>query len=102
MVNCCANPACCVEFKLLNGGSLYALERRTVDTEFFWLCPACSSTFDLRLDAKGRTVVMSQGEISHARRPCPDGDLRLVSRPTRRLRWQHTTPSGERATSFRV
>jgi len=41
MVSCCVNPACRTEFRSLNTGVLYAVERRSVDTEFFWLCSAC-------------------------------------------------------------
>ncbi len=53
MVSCCANPPCRIEFKLLNGGDLYALERRSANTEFFWLCSACVPMVALRLDAMG-------------------------------------------------
>lgn len=41
MVSCCVNPACRTEFRSLNTGVLYAAERGSADTEFFWLCSAC-------------------------------------------------------------
>jgi len=34
MINDCFNPACRAEFRSLSGGDLYALERRSADTEF--------------------------------------------------------------------
>lgn len=41
MASRCVNPACRTEFKFSNTGDLYALERRSADTGFFWLCFAC-------------------------------------------------------------
>ena len=53
MVNDCVNPACGTELNVFNTGELYALERRSADTEFFWLCPACVPVVTLGLDATG-------------------------------------------------
>ncbi len=57
MVKQCVNSSCREEFKLLNGGDLYALERRTANTEFFWLCPACAREYELYLDPTGTVSV---------------------------------------------
>ena len=52
MINCCVNPDCSTEFKVFNAGNLYALETRSANTEFFWLCPACEPMVDLCLNSK--------------------------------------------------
>jgi hypothetical protein len=62
MVNKCANPVCRTAFRLLESGDLYALEQKTVDTQFFWLCPACASRFVLHLNAWGGVVLSLRGE----------------------------------------
>ena len=97
MISCCVNPACRAEFKLLNAGDLYAHERPSDDTEFFWLCSACAPKVDLQLDPNGRVSVRPRSDINLARPPHPDGDLRLVARPMKRLPWRHMMPFGERA-----
>jgi len=98
MVNRCCNPECRAEFKLLTGGEIYALERRSADTEFFWLCSACAAKFALHLDPKGRVTVRVQGVIHRAPPPHPDDNLRLISRMMRSR--PNTMPSGERESSF--
>ena len=80
MVSCCANPACRIEFKLLNGGDLYALERRSADTEFFWLCSACVPMVALRLDAMGGVSARLRSDALRPQPPHSDSLLRLVSR----------------------
>ena len=64
MVSCCVNPACRTEFKLLNTGDLYALERRSADTEFFWLCSACVPVVALGLDAMGGVSVRPRSDAA--------------------------------------
>jgi len=97
MVDCCINPACRADFKLLSGGDLYALERRSADTEFFWLCSECASVFDLSLDALGRVGVRQRGDRGeYLRSPHPEGNLRLVTRAVRSLPWRDDTPASER------
>ncbi len=78
MVSCCANPPCRIELKLLNGGDLYALERRSADTEFFWLCSACVPIVALRLDAMAG---VSARPRSDAPRPHPPHSASSVSFP---------------------
>ena len=97
MVNRCVNPACREEFKLLNAGDLYAHEKRYANTEFFWLCSACASRFDLRLDQVGRVTLRPRGDRGLP--PHPDGTLRLISRAVRPPARAHAIPSGERASS---
>lgn len=100
MVNRCINPACREEFKLLNAGDLYAHERRSSGTEFFWLCSTCAAKFDLYLDYAGCVSVRPRSKASQARPPRPENDLRLVSRSSRPAPRPHTMPSGEHAFSF--
>jgi len=99
MVNHCVNPACREEFKLLNGGDLYAHERPTADTEFFWLCVTCDVQYDLYLDPASRVSVRPRSEVRRGQPPHREGHLRLVSRSTPVPR-PNTVPSGERAFSF--
>ena len=80
MVSCCVNPACRTEFKLLNTGDLYALERRSADTEFFWLCSACALVVALGLDARGGVSVRPRSDARHPQIPHLDNRLRLVAR----------------------
>jgi hypothetical protein len=98
MVNRCVNPACREEFKLLNAGDLYAHEKRYANTEFFWLCSACASRFDLRLDSLGRVTLRPRGD--RALPPHPEGTLRLISRAVRPPARPHAVPSGERAATY--
>ena len=69
MVSCCVNPACRAEFKLLNTGDLYALERRSADTEFFWLCFACALVVAPGLDAMGGVSVRTRSDARHPQLP---------------------------------
>jgi hypothetical protein len=100
MVNRCVNPACREEFKLLNAGDLYAHERRSYGTEFFWLCATCASRFDVYLDPADGVSVRPRSIANRAQPPHPDGDLRLVSHSRRPAPRPQTAPSGERAFSF--
>ena len=100
MVNRCSNADCRAELKALNGGDLYALERRSADTEFFWLCSACARKSALYLDPTGCISVRVWSIMYRAQPPHPDCNLRLISRsiqPTPRLQ---TLPASERAYSF--
>jgi hypothetical protein len=82
MIDRCVNPTCQAEFRLFNTGNLYALERRRADTEFFWLCPACSGCVALILDASGSVAVQPLSGARHRIPPHPDRDLRLVTHLT--------------------
>ena len=87
MVSCCVNPACRTEFRSLNTGALYAVERRPMDTEFFWLCSACVPVAALALDPMGCISVRPQSDVVRPQPPHPDGDLRLVTQSKRRTPW---------------
>jgi len=89
MVNRCANPVCQAEFSLWNSGDIYAMERRSADTEFFWLCARCTDTMRPTLDSSGNLCVIPLTPQAYRRPPHPDHDLRLVahlSQPTPRVR----------------
>jgi hypothetical protein len=96
MVSCCVNPACRTEFKLLNAGDLYAHEQPDANTEFFWLCAACCSKFELQLDADGGVSVRPRSYLAGSHPPHPAGHLHIVTRPIGRKLWRHAIPSGER------
>ncbi len=56
MIGHCFNPACNEELRYLRQGSVYQWETgvgRNFRSEFFWLCPNCSSMFELASDDKG-------------------------------------------------
>ena len=78
MVRCCINPACCIEFRSLNAGALYAVERRSADTEFFWLCSNCVSKVALSLDPIGGVSVRPKSDAVRPQPPQPDGYLRRL------------------------
>lgn len=79
MVRCCVNPACRAEFRSLNTGNLYALEKRSADTEFFWLCSTCVPKVVLSLDPLRCVTVTSRSDTRCLQPPHPDGYLRLVA-----------------------
>jgi hypothetical protein len=82
MISSCVNPACRTELKLLNMGYLYALEKRSADTEFFWLCSACALVVALGLDPMGGVSVRPRSDACHPQLPHLDSRLRLVTRPS--------------------
>ena len=95
MVDTCANPGCRAELKALNCGDLYALERRSADTEFFWMCSACAPEFDLQLSGEGRVSFRPRSARWRARPADREATLRLVSSSGRRMPWRETVPSDE-------
>jgi hypothetical protein len=90
MVSFCVNPACHAEFRSLNTGALYAVERQSVNTEFFWLCSACVPVVVLSLDAMGCVSVRPKSDAVRPRPPHPDGYLRLVARRKLLTPWHST------------
>ena len=91
MVRCCVNPACRTEFRSLNTGVLYAVERRSAATEFFWLCSACVPVVALSLDLMGRVSVRPLSDAIHPQPPHPDGYLRLVTQRKPGKPWQRAS-----------
>jgi hypothetical protein len=61
MVRYCANPVCHAEFWSLHAGILYALERRSMSTEFFWLCSRCAGQMTLGFDRLGNISIRADG-----------------------------------------
>ena len=81
MVNCCANPSCRTEFRFLNGGDLYALEREFENTQFFWVCPRCSRSLVLELGLDGCVSAEIRSRTNRAPHPPrPTSYLKLVYR----------------------
>lgn len=79
MANSCVNSDCGSELKALNAGHLYAVEGRSANTEFFWLCSTCTTAFILCLDLRGSPVVRPRSEGELRRPPHPESRLLLVS-----------------------
>src|SRR5579859_5889831 len=88
MVSSCSNPACHREVKLLNMGKLYAFERRSVPTEFFWLCPDCVPLVALSLDPMGCVSVRPRSDPGSRQPPHPECDLRLVAGSGEHTPWR--------------
>jgi hypothetical protein len=107
MVSRCVNPACCAELKVFNTGNLYALERRSANTEFFWLCPDCVPVVDLYLDCEERVSVRPRTNKERREPPHREHRLRLVSRVVGGIPWERASrtrglilPSKYRRDSF--
>lgn len=79
MVEQCVNHDCQQEFKRSTSGELYALDRRSAETEFFWLCPICASHFVVCLESEGRVGMRPRTEFRSLQRPDPERHLRLVT-----------------------
>jgi len=93
MVSHCVNPGCRIEFKPFHGGYLYAHERRSADTEFFWLCSVCASQISPCLDPDGRIAVMLRSVCRRSQPPHADGYIRMVSVPTLHNPWRNASSS---------
>lgn len=96
MVKYCINPDCRVEFKVYNSGYLYAHERPSHDTEFFWLCSPCATRLIPALDEAGCVVIRPRTAGMNFLPPRRCGDLRVLSAPAQRLPWRKNAPAGER------
>ena len=100
MVSQCINPDCRAEFDVLSPGDLYAYERRSADTEFFWLCSACAARYDLSLEAAGRVTLRARGTAQRGLPTQAGGKLRLVTRSRQSTSRLQTEPSNGRAGRF--
>jgi hypothetical protein len=98
MVKHCINPVCRAEFKLYNSGFLYAHERPSHDTEFFWMCSPCATRFIPALDETGKVAVRPRVGGMEFLPPRRDGDLRIVSSapPPQRMPWRQNAPASDR------
>lgn len=92
MINTCINPGCHTELKILNTGCLYAVERRSANTEFIWLCANCAAQFDVYLDPTGCPVISPRSDQVHRRPPHPDSRLLLVFNHTSSFHTTHRRP----------
>ena len=101
MISQCVNPDCHAEFRVFNSGFLYALERPSADTEFFWLCSLCADRFKPCLGADGEVAVMPRLQSEGGLPPRWEGEIRLVSAPAQRIPWRSAIPSDETAHRFR-
>jgi hypothetical protein len=73
MIGNCFNPACRKELRYLRQGAVYQWEKGTGPqfcSEFFWLCPGCSSSFDLGADREGMPSLTTSGSKGEANQRC--------------------------------
>ena len=94
MVNRCINPACQTEFRLLNSGDLYAVERPDSEAEFFWICSDCASKFNLYLDPTGVVSLRARANGENNHPPLLKASLRLVAHARRHMPWHYAVPAG--------
>jgi hypothetical protein len=74
MIGNCFNPACQKELRYLRQGTVYQWEKGTgpeFDSEFFWLCPRCSSTFAVSSDREGKPSLTAYGVKIERNPGCP-------------------------------
>ena len=72
MMGHCFNPKCHEELRYLHG-SVYQWETgigRDFHSEFFWLCPACSSTFELAAGKNGKPLLSPCGSRADCTQRC--------------------------------
>lgn len=79
MVKRCINPECHNEFRQWNTGDLYALERGSDDTRFFWLCSDCAQSMAVIVDALGAVSVRRQFGVMMTTPANHNARLRLIS-----------------------
>lgn len=73
MIGYCFNPVCNRELRYLRQGSVYHWETgvgQGLHSEFFWLCPDCSSQFELIFDEEGLPLLAPSGSKRQGRREC--------------------------------
>ena len=94
MVNCCINPVCRTEFRLLSSGDLYAIEIPSAETEFLWMCAGCASRFNLSLDSAGNLALIPKGRSALGSPPQLQARLHLVAHTRRHIPWRNEIPAG--------
>jgi hypothetical protein len=90
MVDVCVNPTCNSAFTTLTTGDLYALESRSANTEFFWLCSTCVPSVVPFLDLAGRVSVGSKLVRGRWSKFSVENQLRLVHSSLESLSWLRT------------
>jgi hypothetical protein len=68
VINHCVNPDCRAEFKVFSTGNLYALEKRSADTVFFWLCSTCAPKIVVGLAPTGSVTVKPRSDHTNVGR----------------------------------
>jgi hypothetical protein len=94
MVNCCINPVCRTEFRLLSSGDLYAIESPPAEAEFLWMCADCASCFNLSLDSAGNLALVPKGRSALGPPPQLQARLHLVAHTRRHMPWRNEVPAG--------
>jgi hypothetical protein len=95
MVSRCTNPTYQTEFRTLTTGDLYAFEKRSANTEFFWLCSTCAPLVALFLDLTGRVVVGRRFMTELRQQPNPNSYLRLDYSHLEHKPWLRTSVERE-------
>ena len=80
MVNCCINPACTAEFRLLRTGDVYAVERPGAGPEFVWLCSVCAPDYELYLGPGGAVSARRRSAAEDSASSPQGAVIRLVER----------------------
>jgi len=73
MIGHCFNPECKEELRYLRQGSVYQWETgvgREFHSEFFWLCPVCSSTLKIVSDDHGGPLLVPCGSKREGDHKC--------------------------------
>lgn len=73
MIGHCFNPECNEELRYLRQGSVYQWEAgvgREFHSEFFWLCPTCSSKFKVASGDHGKPRLAPCGSTREGDRRC--------------------------------
>jgi len=58
MTSRCFNPTCGTPFRYFRSGKIFAIssasrKNETGDTEYFWLCGACATAYNISVSAAG-------------------------------------------------
>jgi hypothetical protein len=94
MVNCCVNPDCIAEHKLLRIGDVYAVERVGAKPKFVWLCSTCAAGFAVSLGPNGSAAVKRRNGAKETTKPPSGVSLRLVERGVRGIPLQRPETAG--------
>jgi hypothetical protein len=73
MIGNCFDPACKKELRYLRQGAVYQWETGIgpeFRSEFFWLCPNCSSTFEVGSNREGVPLLAPWGQTCCGNQRC--------------------------------
>jgi hypothetical protein len=62
MTSRCFNPTCGTPFRYFRSGKIFAIssasrKNETGDTEYFWLCGACATAYNISVSADGAVML---------------------------------------------